>query len=105
MKAEECELTITHYGRSASVTDANIKEALVEALGGDLKRNFAGDWLGRSSGPEWALALSDGKKEVMIGIDTGVNSDAPRVFFEHYYYTFENTSSQELLRLLGSILP
>ena len=58
----------------------------------------------KTSGPEWTLVLSNGNKEVRIGIDPGLNGGIPRIFYEHYYYTLENATPEALNQLLSSIM-
>ncbi len=104
MDAEQCELQVVHYGKTTPIQDESIKHELFKSLEGNLSRSFVGDWIMKTSGPEWTLALSNGNKEVRIGIDPGLNGGIPRIFYEHYYYTLENATPKALNQLLSSIM-
>ena len=104
MDAEQSELQVVHYGKTTSIQDESIKHALLKSLEGSLNRGFVGDWIMKTSGPEWTLVLSNGNKRVRIGIDAGINGGEPRIFFEHYYYKLENAAPEALNQLLNSII-
>ena len=104
MDVVQCELEMVHYGKTTPIQNDNIKSALLNNLEGNLSRSFAGDWIGKSSGPDWTLVLSKGNKRVRIGIDAGLNGGEPRIFFEHYYYKLENAAPEALNQLLNSII-
>ncbi|MBQ5960833.1 MAG: hypothetical protein IJL53_09265 [Firmicutes bacterium] len=102
MDPAKCELKLWRWGKEAVIKDEEARQKLLHSLEGKIERKLVGDWIMHTSGPDWALILSDGQKQVGLGLRPSAYYS---IYFGHYEYTANNmVSYTELKRMFEKAL-